>query len=153
MKIIAVDPGTYQSGIVVIDSETLKVVETFKAENNLSIVIDTFKAYEEEKIIFGIEMIQPMNKKVGKETFETLFFIGRLYERLVATFPQSEIKLPYRKSIVSYIYGDVYGNDAKVREKLLQRFGKEHTKKIFRDCWQAFALAVFIADKEKTNKD
>jgi len=150
MKVIAIDPGTYALGIVIIESKTFEIIDSFKIKNNLGIICLEFdKYYSKEKGYVVVEKLQPQGKRVGMETFETIYFSGRIEERVELKYPMWKCERLGRKAVLGHL-DKLYGamsNDAKIRQILISRFGKEHTKKLIADCWQAFALGVVFIDK------
>jgi len=67
-KVIAVDPGTKQSGVVIIHPRTYEIIDSFKMENNLGMMGIEFEKYLNDKLDAGtvvIEKLQPQGKRVG----------------------------------------------------------------------------------------
>jgi len=159
MKVlIAVDPGTYESGIVIIKPGTFEILESFKIENNLGIIALEFQKYYDKgdpdpgNVV--IEKLQPQGKRVGTETFETIYFSGQLHNMVENKFPKWKVIRIGRKAVLAH-HDSLYmtmSNDARIRKILIERFGKEFTKKLFLDTWAAFAVAVCFLDKKKGKK-
>jgi hypothetical protein len=75
--ILAIDPGNFESGYVMVDRESLRPVAWGLADNEE--LIEIFKASSEEDMEIVIEMIGSYGMAVGKTTFDTVVYIGRLY--------------------------------------------------------------------------
>lgn len=149
--VLAIDPGHIQSAYVVYAPETEIIVYHGIMENEKFL-------YEEMPLHFGIgtsaviEMIQGMGMAVGKEVFETVFWIGRIWERL--EIPK---ELVYRKDIKLHLCGTLRAKDSNIRQALIDRFGAPGTKKaqgktygLKADEWQALACALYFSEKNKT---
>ncbi|NLH02513.1 MAG: hypothetical protein GX488_11695, partial [Clostridiales bacterium] len=81
MKILAIDPGNVYSAYCIIDAETLKPLEFAKVPNDeLYKLIRERRFDENDRAV--IEMVESYGMAVGKEVFETVFWIGRYYEAL-----------------------------------------------------------------------
>lgn len=154
-QIIAIDPGTTESAMVIWDGKTQK---SYFAQNRM--ILDSIRARGEnsrllptnERPTLAIEMVACYGMAVGKSVFETVVWIGRFVEawehetmltpRLV-TRPQ--IKIHHCKSSKA--------KDANVRQALIDKYGEVGTKKkpgmlfgISNHKWAAFALASFISE-------
>lgn len=154
--VLAIDPGHIQSAYVVYAPETEIIVYHGIMENEKFL-------YEEMPLHFGIgtsaviEMIQGMGMAVGKEVFETVFWIGRIWERL--EIPK---ELVYRKDIKLHLCGTLRAKDSNIRQALIDRFGGSREEAIGRksnpgplygirnDEWQALACALYFSEKNKT---
>jgi len=154
MIIFSVDPGSTDSGIVIVNSRTFEIIDSMKIENNLGIISLQVEEYyyRPAKGQFVIEAIQPYGKKVGKEVFDTVEFIGAFIDRMGQKYNKWGITKINRRAVITHICEDAYGNDARIRAKLIERFGQEFTSKLKSDCWQSFALATTYIDKEKAKK-
>lgn len=87
MKILAVDPGTVQSGFVVFNSETRQVEESGIVENEELLHRSSWSDAD----ILVIEMVGSYGMPVGQTTFETVLWIGRFIQYAVAN------KILYKK--------------------------------------------------------
>ncbi len=82
MKVFAIDPGNVQSAYCVIDAATLKPLLFDKLPNgDMYRLIRDENFAEDDRAV--IEMIESFGMPVGKDVFETAFWIGRFYEALV----------------------------------------------------------------------
>ena len=74
-NMLAIDPGTYKSGFVLVDCGTRKVIDhgILRNDEMLCLILDCELAVEH----FVIEMIACFGMPVGKDVFETVYWIGR----------------------------------------------------------------------------
>ncbi len=155
--ILAIDPGPVESAYVLImDQEKLKPVE-FGIEPNEAVMeyIKTLVRVNENVNHFVIEMVACYGMPVGKEVFETVFWIGRFWQA-------STIKnkyLIYRKDVKMNICQDPRAKDGNVIQALIDRFafGARNKGKGTKsepgwfygfkaDIWQAYACGVTLHD-------
>jgi len=119
MRILAIDPGTYQSGWVVYDTEdhsipfsgitpNEEVVETMDVESHLA-----------------IEMVGCYGMAVGKSVFETCVWIGQFIRawnvggNCKDTLEELAV---YRRDVKLYLCNSVRAKDANVRQAILDKF-------------------------------
>ena len=166
MNILAIDPGSEQSGIVVIDEE-YHPLWFGKVDN--AVLLDTLlseliKAYAPRKVV--IEMISHYGSGMpaGKTVFDTCIAIGRFEQWLFDNTPikVSDIETIKRKEYVAVLCDSPKAKDANVIQYLIDRFAPnapnrgKGTKKspswfygFHADIWQSYALSVFYLDELK----
>jgi len=152
--ILAIDPGNEQSAYVLLDKD-LKPIEFGIEKNGFIKHYITSTAREGKVKYFVIEMVASYGMAVGKEVFETVFWIGRFWEhaRLV------ERHRIYRKDVKSNLCHDSRAKDGNIAQALIDRFaygvsnkGKGTKKEpgwffgFKADIWQAYAVGVTFAD-------
>ena len=152
--ILGIDPGCELSAYCFCNYDTLKPVSFGKVDNEtiMSDVLPQINDYAIECV--AIEHMQGYNMPVGKEVFETCYFIGRMLERIAHI--QSKVKiLPiYRKDEKIAICGNLKANDTIIRHTLIDMFaqhdlkngkGTKNNKDWFwdfkADVWSAYAIA------------
>jgi hypothetical protein len=144
--ILGIDPGPIQSAYVVWNGAT--IIEHGKVDN-----VDMLQAVYAfpEKVV--IEMIASYGMAVGKEVFETVFWIGRFYEAA-----RWEPSRRTRGEVKMHLCQSMRAKDNNIRQALIDRFGAPGTKKapgltygLKADTWQAFALAVTYWDLHKAD--
>lgn len=149
-KVLAIDPGNVYSAYVLVEVESLvekkyKILEKGKVENKeIFLLIDSMDLLNEQYDLV-IEMIASYGMAVGKTVFDTVFWIGRFYER-----SESENKnLMFRKDIKMHLCNSTRAKDANISQSLRDRFGEKGTKKnpgyfygFKADEWAAFAVFV-----------
>lgn len=152
--LLAIDPGSAESGWVVIDAETRRPMAFGKTSNGL--LLDELRCgalTEADRTV--IEMVASYGMAVGAEVFETCVWIGRFDE---AT--PGPVELVKRLPVKVHHCHSAKASDSNVRQALVDRFApgqSNHGKGTkaapgwfygFRaDVWQAYALAVFAADE------
>lgn len=137
--IIAIDPGTTQSGWCLVDGH--KIIRSGVDDNNwIKACLHDWPAHQ-----MAIEMIASYGMPVGKETFETCVWIGRFMENF-----SGETELIYRKQVLKHFgIKEPKGADAKIRQLLIKKFGDAGTKSkpgptfgITSHAWQALSIAA-----------
>lgn len=151
--ILAIDPGPTESAYLFWNGTVLGMGIT----PNLGVVRSFGLAGFD---IAAIEMIASYGMPVGKETFETCLWIGRMIERS----PKEPI-LVYRKDIKMHFCQSMRAKDSNVRQAIIDRFGgkeKAIGKKghygplahVKSHLWSALAIALFVSDtKAASNPD
>lgn len=146
MKILAIDPGTTQSGIVAFDGERVGAAGVL--ENGA--VLDLIATADAD--LLAIEMVASYGMAVGKETFRTVWWSGRFaeaWQRRTGNLP-TEV---YRQEAKLHLCRSTRAKDANVRQALIDRFGPVGTKKapgflygVSSHAWAALAVAVTTHD-------
>ena len=159
MRIIAIDPGSTESGICVLD-ENYKPLRAGKA-NNITI-LQGLQIPKNEEIIAVIEMVSHYGTGMpaGKDVFETCVWIGRFTQWLEDK--GIKVKRILRRDVKLQLCGNVRAKDSNVTQALVDRFapntpnhGKGNKKNpgffygFAADAWQAYALGVTFLDKEQ----
>jgi len=155
MILLAVDTGTTKSAYVYVDTETYKIEESGKVDNEKMMEIVRYGYYD----ACAIEMFSSYGMRVGKEVFESVVMVGRVMEASRNRgIPADRIARNEVKGFVCRKKGAV--KDADVIQVLKDRFGGKGTKKdpgfffgTTADIWQAFALAVSCIDMKKEGVD
>lgn len=155
MKIIAIDPGTNDSALVVWSGTVIEIAAT-KPNEELLFDLRGFNTSEKDTLI--IEEIKSYGMSVGQETLDTCVWVGRFYQawmhatgkcsRLV---PRLDIRLHHCKSPKA--------TDSNVRRAIIDKYGSPGTKKhpgptgCLRGggghMWQAFAVAAYAIETSK----
>lgn len=161
--LLAIDPGNVESGWALIDADTREPLEFGKTSNlELARRIDTYTdmpgALHAGQV--AIEMIASYGMAVGAEVFETCVWIGRFYEAYRSGHGVEPVLIK-RQPVKLHHCHSAKATDANIRQALVDRFAagySNHGKGTkanpswffgFRaDVWQAYALAVYVADTE-----
>ena len=152
-KILAIDPGNFNSAAVIIDVNTYRPLRAVKAKNEDVMRIIREGGYDEAVI----EMVASYGMPVGEETFDTCVWIGRFMEAsLFILKPTARLK---RMKVKMNICNNSRARDSNITQALIDRFAKnvpnmgKGTKKApgwfygFKaDIWQAYALGVTYID-------
>ena len=162
--ILAIDPGNIESAFALLDKTTLKIIRFGKVANeDLLDDLNMDRFFLDESIELGksiepiypehfaIEMVACYGMPVGKEIFDTVFWIGRFWEN--ANFKEENKKFIYRKEETMNLCGSMRAKDGNIIQALKDRFGERGTKKnpgwfygVKKDCWQAVAVGVTYHD-------
>ena len=134
MRVLAIDPGSERSALVAVEDDR---------RISLSVILDNDevrrKLYElRAHYPIAIESIASYGMPVGREVFDTCYWIGRFIE---ASYPHL-VALVYRKDVKMHLCGTTRAKDPNIRQALLDKFGKEATKGIKKDLWAALGVAV-----------
>lgn len=113
MTILAIDPGTTESGWVVYDGRNVVASGVFDNAGMLETVMDT----PAQRL--AIEMIASYGMAVGREVFETCVWIGRFKQ---AFRDPDAVELVYRKDVKLHLCGTTKAKDPNVRQALLDLF-------------------------------
>lgn len=165
--IIAIDPGNIESGYAVIDLATRRPLEVGKIPNEelLDRLIDLSIGPGPD---FGgptfshvaIEMIASYGMAVGKEVFETCVWIGRFQQLLDVYAQDVPCDLVVRKDVKMHHCLTATAKDSNITQALIDRFASGQPNRgkgtkvapgwffgFAKDIWQAYALAVLVADR------
>lgn len=113
MTILAIDPGTTESGWCVYDGAQVVASGVFDNAGMLETVMDT----PADRL--AIEMIASYGMAVGREVFETCVWIGRFKQ---AFRDPDAVELLYRKDVKLHLCGTTKAKDPNVRQALLDLF-------------------------------
>ena len=147
--IFAIDPGPIQSAYVFwgFGEKDHPRQGNRQNEDLMTIIWDT----NFDQLV--LEMVQSFGMSVGKEIFETVFWIGRFFQ--TAKGAANRI---YRKEVKSYLCGSMKAKDGNIRQALIELIGPQGTKKakgptygVKADEWQALGVAItFTATLKET---
>jgi len=147
--ILAIEPGNEKTAYAILD-ENLKPIEFNILENQKA--LETFKNINVDYAV--IEMVASYGMAVGKEVFNTCFWIGRFYQVL------KNPDLLFRKEVKINLCNSMKAKDTNIRQALIDRFGDVGTIKnkgwfygVKKDIWAAIAVGVTYADKRNGSQD
>ena len=145
--ILAIDPGNEQSGWVVYDAGSDRVVAA-GIDHNLDL-LERARDESDDYDQLVVEMIASYGMPVGKEVFETCVWIGRFWE----AFP-AQRDIIYRREVKLHLCGSMRAKDANVRQVIIDRYGPGRRAAIGikkapgplygfkRDMWAALGVAL-----------
>lgn len=146
MRILAIDPGTDESGWVILDDQRILASGVYPNETMLSMV--KVSNYGEMDGL-AIEMIASYGMAVGREVFETCVWIGRFKQ---AWRIPNDVMLIYRRDVKLHLCGTTNAKDANVRKALIDLLGPQGTKKaqgatygVKSHAWAALGVAATVA--------
>ena len=144
MRILAIDPGTNQSGWCLLLNGS--IADSGVSDN--AEILAFIRAMDVDEL--AIEMIASYGMAVGKEVFETCVWIGRMQQ----TWRRPDgVCLIFRKDVKMHLCGTPRAKDANIRQALIDRMGAPGTKKepggtygVKSHAWAALAVAVTLHD-------
>jgi len=150
VNILAIDPGTTESGYALLEDGAVVLSGVLLNYDLLEqIKAQRFKAWGATRL--AVEMIASYGMPVGREVFETCVWIGRFIEAW-----GGEYQLIYRRDVKLHLCGNARAKDANIRQALLDKIGPQGTKKapgptygVKSHAWAALAVAVTAADRQQ----
>ena len=140
-RILAIDPGTTESGWVVYEAGKVCNSGVWPNEQLLAELPRTPSSQ-----LLAVEMIASYGMAVGKDVFETCVWIGRFKQ---AWFAPDDVKLVYRGQVKQLLCKSARAKDANIRQALIDMLGAPGTKKapggtygVKSHAWAALAVAV-----------
>jgi len=158
LRFLAIDPGSTESGYVVID-ENYKVLEKDKIHNEDLVNWILEGHFNQDCCI--IEMVASYGMAVGQTVFDTCVWIGRF--RQAAIFSGGGQVSLFRKDVKMNLCGQTRAKDSNITQALVDRFSfPRHAEKggkgtkadpgfffgFKSDIWQAYALGVTFLDNK-----
>lgn len=113
MSILAIDPGTEQSGWCLYDTE--RVIDCGVSPNDSLLYGINDMAAD----FLAIEMVASYGMAVGKDVFETVRWIGRFQQ---AWNSPDDALLIYRRDVKLHLCNSAKAKDANIRQALLDMF-------------------------------
>lgn len=142
--VLAVDPGTMESGWVLIRDGRIAYAAVSSNERMLEIIASNAAD------VLAIEKIESYGMPVGAEIFETVFWSGRFAQ--VWRDPKAVRRVP-RKTVKLHLCGSQRAKDANIKQALIDRIGPQGSKKapgptfgVKSHAWAALAVAVTVLD-------
>lgn len=157
--VLAIDPGNTLSGYAVIDTHTRRPLEVDKVPNDtlLTKLYDPHTRLTWGPRLTAVEMVASYGMAVGREVFETCVWIGRFVEACERTDHPAD--LVYRREVKLHHCMSAKAKDANITQALVDRFASGEPNRgkgtkaapgwfhgFAGDMWQAYALAVYVAD-------
>ena len=147
MLLVAIDPGTSLSAYLVMETDDYSIIDKGKVANAELIAMVRTGYFD----MLAIEGFQSFGMPVGKEVFETAYYIGRLMQ--IAEDLGSKTRMVYRSDVKLHHCLTPRAKDANIRQVMLDRFGAQGTKKnpgplhgVTADIFSALAIATYVAD-------
>lgn len=145
MIVLGCDPGTTESSLVLFNGHD--VVHSVALDNEKCLQwLQT--ACTPSETILAVEWIESFGMAVGREVFETCFWIGRF----VQAWPKASVRIT-RRQVKLHLCGSTKAKDPNIRQALLDKCGHVGTTKrpgplygISKHKWSALAVAVTYFD-------
>jgi hypothetical protein len=156
--VLAIDPGNTESAYALIDADRrpLRIDKIPNAE-----LLQRLPLFHVDLV--AIEMVASYGMAVGKDVFETCVWIGRFQQFLISHAPRVPVDLVYRREVKLHHCASAKAKDSNISQALIDRFASGQPNRGkgtkadpgwfygFRaDIWQAYALAVLVADTTPT---
>lgn len=145
-SILAIDPGTTESGYAVLWDGKVNSSGVMANEDLLSELRHGNRIMLSDNCVLAIEMIASYGMAVGREVFETCVWIGRFKQ---AWFAPDSVRLVYRRDVKLHLCGSPRAKDPNIRQALLDLIGPQGTKKdpgptygVKSHAWAALGVAV-----------
>lgn len=139
-RILAIDPGTLQSGYCVYENK--KVIESGVITNEEIKILIKNESYD----ILAVEMIASYGMPVGQEVFDTCVWVGRFIDN-----SKTDYKLVYRRDVKLNLCGSPRAKDPNIRQAIIDRVGAPGTKKnpgptygVSSHAWAALGVALTV---------
>lgn len=149
MNILAIDPGTTQSGWVVLEHGD-RVIQAGVTPNERMLAEVLHPGAAAWADVLAIEKIEAMGMAVGAEVFETVHWSGRFYQAWKGT----RVLRVTRRAVKLHLCGNMRAKDPNIRQALIDRLGPPGTKKqpgptfgVTSHAWAALAVAVVAHDE------
>ena len=144
--ILAIDPGTAESGWVILRGKRVADAGVCSNADMLRMVSgETGNDID----ILAIEMIASYGMAVGREVFETCVWIGRMQQ---AWRSPMSVRLVYRRDVKLHLCGSARAKDPNIRAALIDLLGPAGTRKqpgptygVKSHAWAALGVAVTVA--------
>lgn len=139
-RILAVDPGTSQSGVVVLQAGRVLQAGVYPNADVLSLLATT------EADLLAVERFEARGMAIGDESVVTMIWTGRFVQAWRAP---DAVVLVKRSRVKSHLCGTQRAKDANIRQALIDLLGAPGTKKapgatysVSSHAWAALAVAV-----------
>ncbi len=146
MRVLALDPGTTQSGWVLYDSKAKHVLDSGVRDNNSILGWLPCTVAQPHADLLAIERFAAMGMTVGQEVFDTCVWIGRFQQ---AWHTPAAAWLVFRRDVKMHLCGDSRAKDANIRQAIIDMLGAPGTKKspghtygVTSHAWSALAVAI-----------
>jgi hypothetical protein len=147
MIVLALDPGTTKTAFCLWSGATVLQCGHVDNADVLAMIRQHLMAFD----VLACEMVASYGMAVGREVFETVFWIGRFIE--AADQAGERHRLVYRKDVKLHLCNSPRAKDGNIRQALIDRFGKVGTKKtpgpLFgcrSHIWAALAVGVYACE-------
>lgn len=159
-RVLAIDPGNTESAYALIDAGTREPIEFAKVDN-WALIDRLYRVRNCDTLQrVAIEMVASYGMAVGAEVFDTCVWIGRFAHQL-ETHTSANVELVKRQPVKLHHCHDSRAKDSNITQALVDRFalgqpnhgkGTKAEPGFFygfkADIWQAYALAVYVADTQ-----
>ena len=149
MMILAVDPGPVETGWLILDYDKPTHFKKEPTSDFIQWLDSILTDWNFDAVV--VEHFQSFGMPVGKETFETCYWIGEM--RYICNREDVEFVPVYRKQVCLHHCQSPKAKDSNIRQAMIDRFGAPGAKKnpgatygISKDIWSALAIAAYAQD-------
>jgi len=147
-RILALDPGSEQTGWVLFDGER---VRESGVKSNAEMLEHVQKPWlpwphPSDRPELAIEMMKARGMPTSNDEFRTLVWIGRFQQ---AWHDPEAVRLVYRQDVKLHVCGSMKAKDSNIRAALIDLVGPQGTKKapgpthgVSSHAWAALGVAV-----------
>lgn len=162
MRILSIDPGPTNTAVLVWNTGTETIEYKGKIPTPEALVIVQTTTAD----IVYCELLQCMGMAVGREVFETAYYIGEI--RRICIDRGLKFKGVFRTEIKLHHCHTTKAKDGNIRQALLDRYADRRDKQgrlsggskkdpgrlfgVSEDIWSALAIATYAADKLRNTK-
>ncbi len=139
------DPGTDKSALVAFDGRKIHFAQIMLNDELLALVRRS-KSLQGQ--VLAIESIASYGMPVGRETFETCEFCGRIREAAEAN--GAKVMRVFRKDVKIHLCNNGKAKDSNVSQALRDKYSKEVLKGIVSHLWAAMAVADYALTHRET---
>jgi hypothetical protein len=156
MRILAIDPGTTQSGwcIFVAAQIDSRILECGIWDNQNLVEAMEAKMGREAVEKMAIEVFEARGMPIGKDSIETILWTGQFIREWEAL--GGEVMRVHRSRVKILLCGTVRAKDPNIRQALIDKLGPQGTKKnpgptygVKSHIWAALAVAVTAQETTK----
>lgn len=153
MRIVALDPGTAETGFLVLSGRTVESAGVLRNSDVLVNLSDGFWSGD----LLAVEMIASYGMPVGAEVFETCVWIGR-YLQAWSSHRGDTWRLIPRMRVKSHLCHSSRAKDPHVRQALIDRWGAGSERKggalagVKSHAWAALGVACVALDEATAPK-
>lgn len=149
MRILAIDPGNVESAYVLLNGLTIEAKGKVFNQEMLDLVEHYGGVISGPELIDAvvIEMIASYGMAVGKDVFETVFWIGRFFQAFNRSGKRCE--RIFRMAVKMHLCHSPKAKDGNIRQALIDKLGAPGTKKypgptfgVSSDIWAALGVGV-----------
>jgi len=154
MQVIAIDPGTEVSGVVVWDGKQVQFAGTPGNKILLQWLESGWQSFPDAHL--AIEQVRSYGMRVGAETFETCEWCGR-FEQAWKMSTGNNVEFIPRREVYKSVLAKGVGDDSQIMHTLLAMYGPKPTKKkpnpiyggykLAGHQWQALGLGYTYIDR------
>lgn len=145
--ILAIDPGTAQSGWVLFDGHR---VHASGVEDNAAIIERIDRAARDGVGTLALERFEARGMPIAEDSIETVIWTGRFQQ---AWHSPDSVRLVKRIAVKLHLCGTARAKDPHVRQAVIDRLGGKGTKRdpgptygVASHAWSALAVAVTVLD-------